>query len=294
VKKRLFKLERRLMEWMRDAYHAWSLPFVVMSLFYNRRRHRAYGATLPKLYRLARRIRRNTKKLETGTSYKAHLAMAAKLLEIPPGTKGVVVECGCWVGGSAVNLSLVCDLVDRDLIIYDSFEGLPAAEPNDRHARPEAQGMLRGDLETVRENIRRFGALERCQFRKGWFRDTLPAHSEPIVLCFLDVDYEASLHDCVVNLWPHLTPKGYVFIDEYVFIDYCALFFSEHFWAENFDAPPPGLYGAGTGIGLGQHYLGPWGEQPWIQDWRSIAFTRKDSVALWSYEPPGPAPQETT
>ena len=33
-------------------------------------------------------------------------------------------------------------------------------------------------------------------------------------LAFLDVDYQASLDDCIRELWPHLTDHGYVFIDE--------------------------------------------------------------------------------
>ena len=41
--------------------------------------------------------------------------------------EGVVVECGCFLGGSTANLSLVCEVVGRELIVYDSFEGLPAA-----------------------------------------------------------------------------------------------------------------------------------------------------------------------
>ena len=87
-----------------------------------------------------------------------------------------------------------------------------------------------------------------------------------------------------MNLWPHLTPRGYMFIDEYTNVDYCALFFSERFWKQHFDAPPPGLYGAGTGIALGQYFVGPRRESPLVQDPRSIAYTRKDSYALWDYE----------
>jgi O-methyltransferase len=270
---------------IRDLNHVVSLPITVMSLFYNRRQHPDYDVTLSQKFALAWRLYCNTRRVTTGTSYKVHLAIAAKLLEIPPTTRGVVVECGCWLGGSAANLSLVCDLVGRDLILYDSFEGLPAAQAHDRHAQPGAEGMYRGDLEAVRENIRRYGKIERCTFRKGWFKDTLPDHTEPIVLCVLDVDFQASLHDCVVNLWPHLTPRGYVFIDEYQFIDYCALFFSETFWKKYLDSAPPGLYGAGTGIPLGQHYTGPYDERTLIADSRSVAFTRKDFRALWDFEP---------
>ncbi len=134
----------------------------------------------------------------------------------------------------------------------------------------------------MKENVGRFGAVECCSFRKGWFRDTLPVHTEPVVLAFLDVDYEASMYDCVVNLWPRLTAQGYMFMDEYRRIDYCAIFFSERFWREHFDAPPPGLMGTGTGVGVGQYYLGP-EPRVWIQAPTSVAYTRKDFYGRWDY-----------
>ena len=65
------------------------------------------------------------------------------------------------------------------------------------------------------------------------------------------------MHDCVVNLWPHLSTQGYVFIDEYIRLDYCALFFSERFWRTYFDRPPPGLHGRRHRDRVGQYFLGP-------------------------------------
>src|SRR5437660_187565 len=76
---------------------------------------------------LGLRMAANTLLVPTATSYKAHLVMALKLLEMPSGLAGDVVECGAWKGGSAANLSLVCRIVGRRLLVYDSFEGLPAA-----------------------------------------------------------------------------------------------------------------------------------------------------------------------
>ena len=274
----------------REAYHAASVPLVASFLLDDRYIHPAYAMTWSKKLDLVRRMWQNTRQIDTGTSYKAHVAIAAKLLATPPETEGVVVECGCWLGGSTANLSLICDIVGRDLIVYDSFEGLPPAEPGDRLAKAEEQGAFRGDLAVVRENVRRHGVIDRCHFRKGWFNNTLPDHEEPVVLCFLDVDFQASLHDCVVNLWPHLTDQGHLFIDEYMLIDYCALFWSERFWKENFNIAPPGLIGSGSGVGVGQYFLGPF---DWNIDPTSVAYTRKDFYALWDYVREEPRPART-
>lgn len=264
----------------RELYHFLSFLLVARWVLNKDKIHPAYRMNWRTKFKLAWRMYRNTTKVRTGTSYKAHMAMAAKLLEIPPETEGVVVECGCWLGGSTANLSIICDIVGRDFIVYDSFAGLPVGEDHDKYASELSTGLFRGSLERVQENVRRLGVIERCQFRQGWFNETLPNHTEPIALIFLDVDYQASLHDCVVNLWPHLTDKGYLFTDEFMFIDYCALFFSERFWKQYFDAPPPGLMGVGTGVGVGQYYLGPF---DWSIDPTSIAYTRKDFYGLWDY-----------
>ena len=268
-----------------------SWPATVLFLLYNPRQHPAYGLTWWRKVRLARRMWRTTRGVTTGTSYKAHLAMASKLLEIPPEVKGAVVECGCWYGGSTANLSLICDVVGRDLIVYDSFEGLPPPEEGDLYAKDEATGLLKAELDLVRDNVRQFGVVERCTFRKGWFSETLPHHEEPIVLAFLDVDWQASLDDCITNLWPHLTDRGYVFIDEFVLTDYCALFWSERYWKTRFDTTPPGLIGSGSGVGTGGYFLGPFDEWNWIQDPTSVAYTRKDFSGYWEYYPEDAASQ---
>jgi O-methyltransferase len=265
------------------AWATLTLPATVLFLFWNPRVHPSYGLSWRRALALAYKMWRTTRNVTTGTSYKAHLAMASKLLEISPAVDGVVVECGCWLGGSTANLSLICEIVGRDLVVYDSFEGLPAPEGDDLYAKEEATGLLKGELGVVKENVRRFGAIEQCTFRKGWFRDTLPHHAEPVVLAFLDVDWQASLDDCVTHLWPHLTDRGYVFIDEFVLTDYCALFWSERYWERRFETTPPGLIGSGSGVGIGGYYLGPFHEWNWIQDPTSVAYTRKDFSGFWNY-----------
>jgi hypothetical protein len=199
----------------------------------------------------------NTKRIRTATSYKSHLAMALKILETPPEIKGDIVECGTYKGGTAANLSLVCKIVGRKLKIYDSFEGLPQGESADREAKHYQKGDYCGTLEEVQRNIKKYGAIDCCELVQGWFNETLPKFNSTVLLAYLDVDLEASLDICVRCLWPNLIEQGYIFIDEYVSIDYCALFYSEQYWEKYFKRTPPGLIGAGTGLPLGGYYVGP-------------------------------------
>ena len=153
-----------------ELYHVGSIPFVAIFGLNKRYIHRDYKMTLWGRFRLVTRLWHNTRRITTGTSYKAHVAIAAKLLSIPKSTRGVVVECGCWVGGSTANLSLICKLVDRQLIVYDSYEGLPGAEKGDRYAKGEFEGMFCGPLETVQANVRRYGISLSVNSEKDGFR----------------------------------------------------------------------------------------------------------------------------
>ncbi|MDA3896723.1 MAG: class I SAM-dependent methyltransferase [Desulfobacteraceae bacterium] len=231
---------------------------------------------------------RNTKKIKTGTTYQAHLLMALKLLEIPPDVLGDVVECGTWKGGSAANLSIVCKIVGRKLRIFDSFEGLPNGHPEDRMARHASTGLFCGAIDEVRSNISRYGEIDVCEFNKGWYQDTLPGIEGPIVLSFLDVDYEASLDICIRSVWPHLVSNGYIFIDEYLELNYCSLFFSEKYWDKYFKRKPPGLIGAGSGLPLGSYYIGPFrglGTLSPLERPTGPAYTRKDFYSSWEFYP---------
>ena len=277
-------------------YETASLPLVTLFVLNDRQIHPGHGMTWQRRFELGRRLYRITREVQTGTSYRAHLAMASKILQAGPDDPGVVVECGCWLGGSTAALSVICEYAGRDLIVYDSFEGLPVPDPrdemgNDEQGNPRGTGWFRGTLDEVTANVTRLGAIDRCTFRKGWFSDTVPHHREPILLAYLDVDYQESIHDCLVHLWPHLVEQGYVFIDEFHHLRFCALFWSERWWRTFFDREPPGLLGSGTGIGLGQFWVGPndgkFGRSRWrpFQAGTSVAYTRKDFTGYWSFYP---------
>ena len=267
------------------AYYVLTAPIAVLFTLNSTKIHPAYRMTWLRKFRLGLRMFFNMATIRTGTSFKAHLAMALKILETPPDVIGDVVECGTWKGGSAANLSLVCRIVGRRLRVFDSFQGLPEGDPSDREAAGYQKGDFCGTLEEVKANIRRGGAIESCEFVQGWFRETLPHLNSPVLLAFLDVDLEESLDTCVRGIWPHLIDTGYIFIDECLSTDYCSLFYSEEYWRRYFGRTPPGLIGAGIGLAMGDFYVGPSGQKTThpMQHANAGAWTRKDMSGVWTY-----------
>jgi len=276
-----------LAKFLMKLYYLLTIPFSLVFLLHSRKIHPAYGMSWRKRILFGLRVVRNKHRILTANSYKPALVMALKLFEMSPEVPGVVVECGTFKGGTAASLSLACKLVGRKLIICDSFEGLPPADPEDRGAAGYQAGQYAGALEEVRANIAKYGEIGVCEFVKGWFEDTLPHFDRPVALAFLDVDLDASLNTCVLNLWPHLVDEGYIFIDEFVNLDYCALFYSERYWKEHFGRTPPGMIGAGTGLAAGEYYLGPWSERKLhpMQHATGSAYTRKSMSGYWTYYP---------
>jgi O-methyltransferase len=268
-------------------YYLVTIPISVMFILHSARLHPAYRLSWWRRIVFGLRVVRNKHRISTGGSFKVPLVMALKLFELPPDVPGVVVECGTWKGGTAASLSLACRLTGRKLVIFDSFEGLPAGDSLDRETVFYEPGDYRGTLDEVRANIARFGDIDSCEFVKGWFSDTLPNFDRKVVMAYLDVDLEASLDTCVRNLWPKLADEGYIFIDEYVGTNYCSLFYSERYWKEYFGRNPPGLIGAGSGLALGEYYVGPLSEyedHP-RQHHTGPAYTRKSHSGYWTYYP---------
>jgi len=283
-----FGTKQKGLHWLYRLYEYLTLPFTIHFVLSSPSIHPDYKLNTWRKFKLGMRMYRNTRRIWTGVSFRGHLAMAVKLFELPPSQPGVVVECGCFRGGTTANLSLMCRAVGRDLYVYDSFEGLPPPDDGDKYASPQGTGFLKAQLDQVKEHVAAHGAPEVCTYVKGWFSDTTPGHEPPIALLFLDVDYQASLTDCILNLWPKLIERGLCFTDEFALNDYCALFWSEKFWSKNFGRTPPGLMGSGTGISLGGFYLGGIAGMKNDYDFAhpaSIAYTRKNWSGYWDYYP---------
>jgi len=136
------------------------------------------------------------------------------------GVPGDLVETGVWKGGVTILMRAVLKAHgDKDRLVWaaDSFEGLPVPKDDqDGHDLSKVE-VLKISLERVQEHFRRFGLLDdRVRFLKGWFADTLPnAPIDRISVLRLDGDLYSSTMDALTNLYPKVSPGGYVIVDDY-------------------------------------------------------------------------------
>ena len=180
-------------------------------------------------------------------------------LEVP----GPLVECGCYKGGSTAKLSLLAKHTHRQLYVFDSFQGLPDPK-NEKEAyvrqlgeagqkyRFQA-GQYKGTLEEVKKNVANFGHLDVCEFKPGFFSESLEGFDVSPAFVFIDVDLVSSARECLKVLWPLLKPKGYFFTHEAIYPDYIEGILDRDWWQESIGQCPPLIYGAGSGCCWSKH-----------------------------------------
>lgn len=234
---------------------------VVAREFFSRETGSEYGVGLLWKLRFLYVVIRNNIRVESASNFLYHLIMAGKILRIPKDLPGNFIECGSYKGGSAVNLSRLAKKTGRRLHLFDSFEGLPepTAEDKEHLVLSELQfhtyegGAYAGSLPEVRENIRKYGALDVCEFHKGFFNDTLPGFSEQLVFAYVDADLTSSVRDALKYVWPLLQDGCYLFTDEAHHTEIAGLFYDPAWWASELHSTAPGLVGGGNGLGLLLH-----------------------------------------
>jgi hypothetical protein len=152
--------------------------------------------------------------------------------EIP----GAFAECGVWRGGSVLAMLLTLleeGRVDRDVYLFDTFEGMTAPTEHDVSALDppaletwqQADGKPWSEFfdssifneEQVRATLIDSGyPSDRLHFVRGPVEDTLPANApEQLALLRLDTDwYESTKHE-LEHLYPRLATGGVLIIDDY-------------------------------------------------------------------------------
>tara|TARA_B100000963_G_C22635631_1_gene677469 strand:- start:3924 stop:4772 length:849 start_codon:yes stop_codon:yes gene_type:complete len=220
-----------------------------------------YGLDKNARIKIVDRIRFNFSKIESATSLISHLELFKRILQLPPENKDYLVECGCYKGSTSITLSIAAKIIGRELIIYDSFEGLPPDDNIDKRFYPHvsitgqyAEGMYSAQLDDVKKNIEFFGEMECVQLRKGYFNESLKSHNERIDFLFLDVDLVSSTQECIKYLWSFINDNSYIFTDDACDMDVVKVWFDENWWRDNFASKAPGYIGSGCGLPLNYNY----------------------------------------
>jgi len=147
---------------------------------------------------------------------------------------GDFVECGIWRGGCSMIMALTLlkhGVTDRKIYMYDTYEGMSAPTDEDKSITGKtAQEILSTQdrldrtsiwcysaLEEVKANLAKTGyPADQLFFVKGKVEDTIPGTiPATIALLRLDTDwYESTWHE-LQHLYPILSQKGILIIDDY-------------------------------------------------------------------------------
>jgi hypothetical protein len=149
------------------------------------------------------------------------------------GVPGQIVESGVWRGGSmqAAALTLLeCHDTERELHLFDTFEGMPppsdvdvrlkdsqTAEEIMRTSDKDARIWAVAGLDDVKQGMGETGyPSEKIFYHQGRVEETIPDRApDQIALLRLDTDwYESTRHE-LDHLYDRLSPGGILIIDDY-------------------------------------------------------------------------------
>ncbi|HEY6873388.1 MAG TPA: TylF/MycF/NovP-related O-methyltransferase [Geobacteraceae bacterium] len=189
-------------------------------------------------------------KVECPHSHSEVLSYIRTILALP-GNGGRVVEAGCFKGGSTAKFSLATGIAGKELVVFDSFQGIPEhSEPHDRNIYgipvSFAQGEYCGGLDEVMNNVKTYGNINSCRFVKGWFEETLPGFAEPVDAVYIDVDLASSVKTCLKYLYPLLKPGGAFFTHDGHLPLVIEVLKNDKFWREEVGCSKPPMEGLGT------------------------------------------------
>lgn len=163
------------------------------------------------------------------------------------GVPGILVECGCALGGSSIVLGLA-KAKSRGLFLYDVFGMIPPPGEKDGQKAQnryevirsgESEG-LKGEeyygyssdlLRRVQAAFRRFDCPpeeNNIEFFQGLYEETLDIN-QPVAMAHIDCDWYDSVKLCLNVIVPHLVVGGILVIDDYYYYEGCKKAVDEYF-----------------------------------------------------------------
>lgn len=180
--------------------------------------------------------------------YERYAMLYDRMVECLP-LRGDVVECGVALGGSAAIFGgVIADhpkFGERDLHLFDTFEGLPPPTKEDGPKAVGMEGHCAGPIDSVCAALAEVG-LKSYSIVPGRIEETLrdPEISGlddcMISLLHIDVDWYEGTKVCL-ELMPKMVKGGVVIVDDYGFWPGCKQACDE--WFSKHGKPSPFNYG---------------------------------------------------
>ncbi len=163
-----------------------------------------------------------------------HLYMAARCTQKVPGD---IAEVGVYRGGSA---KIICSAKgDRNLHLFDTFEGLPRVDKIDE-VWPFYEGKFAAPFDEVKKYLSDEPGVF---FYKGIFPDTSgPVKDLHFSMVNLDVDTYESTRQCLIFFYPRMSRGGIMISHDYINAPGVTKAFDEFFA----DKPEPVVETAGS------------------------------------------------
>lgn len=136
----------------------------------------------------------------------------ASVLDVP----GDVVELGCNVGTTSSYIQRLLKAVgsDKELYVYDSFEGLPDKRIEDG-ASPCEKGASAVQVSAFMRTFVDAG-VELPVIAKGFFGDILDdRYPDKICFAFFDGDFYSSITDSFKKVYHKMRPGGIILVHDY-------------------------------------------------------------------------------
>jgi len=144
--------------------------------------------------------------------------------------EGQFLEIGCYKGYSAILIQKILLSFDssKQLIVFDSFQGLPEKSDQDFLDDSKAankkilqdnkrvnKGWFESSKQTLIDNFKKY-KVPLPEIVEGWFEDTLTENTpEKIAFAHLDGDFYSSTKVALENIFPKMSTGGILLIDDY-------------------------------------------------------------------------------
>lgn len=130
---------------------------------------------------------------------------------------GALAECGVFRGTFSALINE--KLSDRDLYLFDTFEGfdIKEAEKEKKLGRSSDEFFYGHTLTNEKIVMETVPHPEKCHICKGFFPASIPEEAKSIKYAFvsIDFDFEDSIYAALDFFYPRLSEGGYIFLHDY-------------------------------------------------------------------------------